>query len=232
VTRAARARPRAAGFTLIEVLVAIAVLMMMMLIAWGAISQTTRAKTHFGQVEARNRAARAALARMVRDLESAYLSANEDRSLQDPRTYFVAESSGEVNRVRFSSFSHTKLYADANESDQTVVAYYPGTDPDNRQQTDLFRREARRPGIDRWDQLPGEAEPIFADIKRLHLSYWDPVNRDWKETWNTQGVEATANKLPDRVRIQLTYLDENGKEVTLTTQARIYLQEMVQFITN
>src|SRR5262249_20239250 len=97
---------RNAGFTLVELMVAIAVLAVMMLFAWGSISQTVRAKKVFGAVQDRYREARNALTRIVHDVEMAYLSGNEDRTQVETRTFFVGESSGEVQSVRFSAFAH------------------------------------------------------------------------------------------------------------------------------
>jgi general secretion pathway protein J len=227
-------RRRDAGFTLVELMVAIAVLALMMVFGWGAISQTVRAKTVFGAVQDRYREARNALIRIVHDIEMAYISMNEDRTLIETRTFLVGEASGDVQSLRFSAFAHTSLYADANESDQTVVAYYGATDRDNRGQENVIRRENRRmanPG-ERWDSAAGEAEVLFTNVKKLRFTYFDVRANEWKDSWSTQGAEGAAGRLPDRVKVALTFVDENGKEITLTAQARIYLQEMLNFYAN
>lgn len=231
-----RRRRTQAGFTLIEVMIAVGVLTLMMAIAWGTVVQTMRANKHFGAVQDRYREARNALARMVSDLEMAYISGNEDRTLQDPRTFFIGEASGDVNGLRFSAFAHTRLYADANESDQTVVSYFSAPDPVNRGQTDVMRRETRRMPSpqqgEKWDTAPGETDVLFAGVTKLKLQYFDGRDAEWKDGWSTQGVEAGANRMPTRVRISLSFVDEEGKEITLTTQAKVYLQEMLQFYAN
>ena len=43
------------GFTLVEVLIAISILVLMMVIAWGTATQTMRAKKHFGAQQDRYR---------------------------------------------------------------------------------------------------------------------------------------------------------------------------------
>ena len=225
---------RERGFTLVEVLVAVAVLAVMMIFAWGSISQTVRAKKVFGAVQDRYREARNAMTRIVHDLEMAYVSANEDRTQVETRTFFIGEASGDVQNLRFSSFAHTRLYADANESDQTVIAYFGGNDRDVRGQENIMRRENRRlssPG-ERWDSTPGETDILFTDVKKLKFTYWDFRANEWKDTWSTQGVEGANGRIPDRIKIALTFLDENGKETTLTTEARLHLQEMLTFYAN
>jgi general secretion pathway protein J len=222
---------RSAGFTLVEVLIAISILVLMMVIAWGTATQTMRAKRHFGAQQDRYREARAALARMVSDIEMAYLSSNEDRNLNDTRTFFLGDSSGDVQTLRFSTFAHQRLYADANESDQTVVVYYPAPDREDRTRTNLMRRELRRPGNEKPESLPGDSDILFSGVSRLELDYFDVRGNEWKDDWKTSSPEH-QNKLPDRVRIQLSFLDDAGNELTLTTQAKIHLGEMLQFVTN
>jgi general secretion pathway protein J len=232
-----RARRRAqAGFTLIEVMIAVGILCLMMVIAWGSVVQTMRASKHFGLVQDRYREARNALARMAGDIECAYISGNEDRTAQEPRTFFIGDNAGDVSALRFSAFAHTRLYADANESDQTEIGYFSGPDPVLRGQTDILRRESRRmPSTaqgEKWDTVAGETDVLFAGVTKLKLSYFDWRDKEWKETWSTQGIDASAGRMPTRVRIMLTFLDEDGKEITLTTQARVHLQEMLQFYAN
>jgi general secretion pathway protein J len=224
---------RTRGFTLIEVMVACAVLCLMMVIAWGAVVKTMEANKHFGAIEDRYREARTALQRMVDDLSMAYISENEDRSQAEPRTYLVGEASGDVAALRFTAFAHTRLYADANESDQTAIAYFAASDPVKRSQTDLMRRESRRMSWqgERWDAIPGSTDILFTSVSKLKLTYFDVRTNEWKEGWTTQ-ADATAMRMPTRVRIALSFLDEDGKEITLSTQAEIPLQELLQFYAN
>lgn len=224
-----RRRRGEAGFTLIEVIIAIAVMALMMVVAWGSVVQTMNAKRQFERQQDRYREARSAMQRMAGDLESAYISQNEDTTVMDRRTFFEGDASGDVQGLKFTTFAHQRLYADANESDQTVISYYAASDRQNRSITNLMRRETKRLGFnEKPENIPGEADVLFSNIGKLKLSYFDVKDNDWKDTWNSHGTETTANRLPDRVRIEMTFPDENGKDVTLTTQVKIVLQEMVQ----
>jgi general secretion pathway protein J len=231
-----RRRRAPAGFTLIEVMIAIGVLCLMMVIAWGTVVQTMRANKHFGLVQGRYREARNALARIAADIEMAYVSGNEDRTQLEPRTFFIGDASGDVNSLRFSAFAHQRVYVDANESDQTIIAYFAAPDPTNRGQTDVMRRETRRmpspQAGEKWDSVAGATDVLFAGVAKLKLSYFDVRTAEWKESWSTQGADAGANRMPGRVRISLSFVDEDGKEITLTTQAKVALQEMLQFYAN
>jgi general secretion pathway protein J len=225
-------RRRERGFTLLEVMIAVGVMTLMMVVAWGAVVQTMNAKRHFERQQDRFREARAALQRIVSDLETAYISGNEDRTQLETRTFFVGDAAGDVNQLRFSSFANQRLYADANESDQTVVSYYAASDRFDRQRTNLIRRTTRRLGTEKPESLPGEADILFSGIGQLRFTYFDVRDNEWKDSWSTQGVEGSAGRLPDRVKVRMTFNDDDGKEVILTTQAKLPLQEVLQFIAN
>jgi N6-adenosine-specific RNA methylase IME4 len=113
-----------------------------------------------------------------------------------------------------------------------VVTYSSEPDQQDRSKTNLLRRETRRLSAEKADQTEGATDILFGDLAKLELAYWDVRTREWRDAWSTSGADANANKLPDRVRIKLIFLDENGKEVVLTTEARIYLQEVISFYAN
>jgi len=230
--RSGKRRHPGAGFTLVEVMIAIGVLTLMMVVAWGSVVQTMNAKRRFEAQQDRYREARAALQRMVNDIEAAYMSSNEDRNQLETRTFFVGEATGDVNRLRFSSFAHERLFADANESDQTIVSYYSAPDRNQRQLDNVMRRVTRRLGNEKPESLPGEADVLFSNVKKLHFTYFDVRDNEWKDSWNTQGAEGSGGRLPDRVKIELTFVDDDDKEVMLTTQAKIHLSEVLQFFAN
>jgi general secretion pathway protein J len=224
---------RERGFTLIEVMIAVAVLCLMMVIAWGSVVQTIIANKHFGAIEDRYREARNALGKIASDLSMAYISGNEDRSAQEPRTFFIGDSAGDSANLRFSTFAHVRLYADANESDQTVIGYFTAPDPVDRRTTDVMRRESRRMSWqgEKWDAVPGQSDVLFANVTRIKISYFDVRANEWKDGWTSQG-EGTAARLPTRVKIALTFVDDDGKEITLSTQQELMLQEQLTFYAN
>ena len=221
-----------AGFTLMEVMIALAILATMMALVWGTITRTGAARRKYGAISERYRIARSALMRINRDLTMAFISQNEDMGAMDRRTYFMGESSGDVDTLTFSTLAHTRLYADANEGDQTVVRYYPAPDKENRRKTNLMRRELRRPGNEKFEMLPGEADILFPEIVKFEVTYWDWKDQDWKDEWDTQAADGPGFRLPDRIKVLLTFVDEGDHEVTLTTQVRTTMQESLNFYAN
>jgi len=207
-------------------MISLAIIGLMMVLAWTTIRSASNARTTYVALEERNHEIRLGLGRIARDLESAYLSSNEDRNLDNKRTYFI----GKAEEVRFSSFGHVTLWSDANESDQTVVAYYLDDEPHAASKDALYRKELRRPSNEPWEGEPGELDVLLRDVKKLEFEYWDWQDKKWQETWDSTKVDAEGSRLPSRVRITVTYENGRGDELKISTQARLLLQEQLVFL--
>ncbi|GAB4509223.1 MAG: type II secretion system protein GspJ [Haliangiales bacterium] len=217
-----------AGMTLIEVLLATAILGFMLVMAWSTTAAVVDAQRYFETMQERNHEIRVALDRMAKDIASAYISGNEDESLDDRRTWFVAKDSRPVPEIRFSSLAHRSLWSNANESEQTLISYHAERDRDQRGQTNLLRRESRRLSNEQWDSEPADVDLLVRDIVRVEMEFFDPKDNDWQDSWDSTGADAERSRLPERVRIKLV-LEEGDREVEYETQARIMLQEKLVF---
>ncbi len=214
------------GMTLIEILIAMAIMGLMMMLAWSTIKSASDARVTFEAFEDRNHELRLGMARMVHDLESAYLSRNENTNLDDKRTQFI----GKEDELRFSSFGHMTLWADANESDQTVVVYYlDDAREKNSNHDSLYRKELRRPSNEDWEEEPGELDVLIRDVEKLELEFWDWQDKKWQRDWDSTKADGENGRLPTRVRIKITYKDPRGDELTVTTQARLLLEEQLLY---
>jgi prepilin-type N-terminal cleavage/methylation domain-containing protein len=221
-------RPQA-GLTLIEVMIASAIMVVMMALTWRTVSGTLDSRRTFEKFEAHNHELRMALARMVADFESAYISKNEDQNATNPRTMFIAKSGSRVPEIRFSTMAHRVFVADANESEQTVVSYVPKSDPEKSSVTNWIRREQRRPSNEPPSEVPADYDVLVHDIVSAKLEYWNWKNLEWTETWNTTQSDGQKGWLPSRVRIAITVKDPSGNDYKVTTQARILMQEALNF---
>jgi prepilin-type N-terminal cleavage/methylation domain-containing protein len=228
MTRARRSLQ--SGMTLIEVMLAIAILVVMMSLAWKTISNTSESKKIFEKYEERNHELRMAVSRIVHDLESAYLSRNEDANASHPRTMFMAKSSMKIPDVRFSALDHRVLWADANESEQTVISYVSHDDPEHSGVVDWVRREQRRMSNEPPESEPAEYDVLVHDIVSAKLEFWNWKNNDWQDTWDTTQADGQKGWLPSRVRITITTKGPDDKELKITTQARLWMQEVLSTI--
>jgi prepilin-type N-terminal cleavage/methylation domain-containing protein len=224
-----RARQLQAGMTLMEVMIAIAILVVMMALAWKTIANTSESKKLFERYEERNHELRMALGRIVRDFEAAYLSLNEDTNAVNRRTMFIAKSSFKLPDVRFSTLGHRVLWADANESEQTVIQYLPHDDPNHAGVVDWVRREQRRPSNQQPSEEPADYDVLVHDIAGAKLEFFNGKTTEWQSTWDTTQIDGQKGYLPSRVRITLTTKGPDDKEYKVTTEARIWMQEPLNF---
>lgn len=216
---------RQRGLTLVELMIAMAIMGLMMMLAWTTIQSASNARTDFEAIEDRNSEVRVAMARVVHDLESAYLSQNENQNLDNRRTLMK----GKDDELTFSTFSHSPMWADANESDQTIVVY--SVDQDRRDQgiRSLFRRELRRPSNERIENEPGDVDVLLRGIEKLELAYWDYKDKDWQSSWDSTKQDAEKSRLPVRIRITIEYKNPRGDTLKLSTQAHLSLQQALQY---
>lgn len=223
---------RQSGMTLIEILVSMAIMVSMLTIAWGTFSGGLSLKRKSEVINERFHEIRVAMGRMVDDLGAAFISANEDQSLQERRTLFIGKDGSDVDELRFSSMAHRVLWADANESEQTLIYYYADRDPEDSSKTNLLRRESRRLSNEQWENEPADVEVLLRDIQEVEFEYYDWREKDWRETWDSTKVDGQRGKLPSRVRLTIRLENEKGDEVVFTSQARLMLQEELKFFTN
>lgn len=212
-----------AGFTLLEVVVALAVLALIGLMTFTTISSTLRARDYLEEDDAQNQSARFALARIRRDLELAWLTPNV-QAVNSFRTLFVAQNE-DPDRLWFATLSHQRLFQDARECDQTEVTYWTEDDPTIDGAQVLLRREA--PRIDQEPELGGAPLPLAYGVRTFDVTFLDPTNNEWKEEWDTTGAD-TASRLPRAARIVLELLgpdaDDPEKMVPRTYLTTVILQ--------
>lgn len=217
------------GFTLLEVLVAVFILASLSTILYGAFKDTLFIQTKVQASQERWHVLRLGVNRMVRELEMSYVSLNQNMMAVLRRTYFSSKRQSDVDELTFSSLSHRRLVRNARESDQCVIRYYGAPDPDDRRKINLMRRETRRLEEKEFDEIMGESYVLIEDIVSLHYEFYDPVKDEWLEEWDTTTMDGQPNRLPPRIRIYLTVLDERGKEMTLLTEARLMLTDALNF---
>jgi type II secretion system protein J len=219
---------RRRGFSLIEVLIAVSILASITVLVLGSVQQTFRAKRTTEVRASRYRAARIAMDRMIRDIQMAYLSKNiMPGTEQTPRTFFDGQRKGDIDELRFSYFGHQRLYADAKEADTAAVGYFGMRDRDDPRRLNLMRRETRRIQAERFDNIPAETDLLCDDVVRLELTYYDPIKKEWQESWRTTQADGNPDRLPSRVRIRLVIHDDQGEELSFTSETRVAMFQLL-----
>lgn len=199
----ARSRYLPRGFTLVELLVAVAVLSFVSVIIYGAFAGMKRSKEGLARVNDRYHEGRTAMSRMTRELESSYISAHGpiDLSIQAWKTAWVGAQHGSGARIDFNCFCNQRLDRDAHESDQADISYFVVTDPDHSGVSDLVRRVKTR--LDVKPGKGGRVEVLASDVDLFEAEYLDPVTGNWVESWDSVQAAGQPNRIPLQVRLHL-----------------------------
>lgn len=218
------------GMTMIEVMVAIAILAMVAVLIHGVMDSLSRGRKGEGMRAERAHEGREAMQRIVRDLSGAYLSmhVNPIPALQTERTAFVGKSSNPYDRLDFTAFAHLRTERDTHESDQAEVGYFVVPDPDVPEKMDLVRRE--QTPIDYEPLKGGVVNVVAEDVDRFDIRFLDPMTSMWIETWDSMQVTGQPNRLPLEVEITLVLRGVGGgPPYSYTTKVFLPIQQPLSF---
>ena len=221
-----RLRAHERGLTLLEVMIAVAVLTLISVLIYGAFSTINRGKMNASQLAERYRLARMTMNRISRELSESYLSAHlaATPALNVRNTAFIGTS----KRVDFNAFAHRRILKDSHESDQCEISYFVAADPKKATQSDLARREQII-----IDDLPGKggvSSVIIDDIDSFSLKYLDPLSGLWTETWDSTSAAAQLGRMPLQVQIKLVMKGgPAGDPIRLATKTPIMMPLPLSF---
>jgi general secretion pathway protein J len=215
------------GFTLLEVMIAVAVLAMIGGLTWKTFDSAYDLKRRVEVAEERDQTVRGALDRIAREVSMTYLSEHYDhKRFRERPTFFRLKSGRGEAQLMVTSFAHERLHIDAKESDEAIFDYRLERDDAGR--SSLFRRVKAQ--IDEQPDRGGEKAVLAEDVLRFTVQGWDPRDREWRDEWDSNSPQRTGGALvPPRIRVALTVRDEQGKERTWSTQARLLLTNPLDF---
>lgn len=198
-----RIRGKRRGFTLLEVLISIAILALITSLLYGAFAAMKRSKDGLSRLQDRQREARLAMTRITRELQSAYLSGHApiNQALAVQKTIFKGERGTPADRVDFAAFANRRLERNSHVSDQCELSYYGSPNPDGSGTIDLVRRIDTE--IDLEPERGGRVEVLATDIDLFDLQYLDAQTGQWQESWDTTQGTGQPDRLPLQVRIIL-----------------------------
>lgn len=217
----------ARGFSLMEVMIAVAVLAMIGALTWKSFDGAYDLKQRVERAEDRDQTVRSALDRISREVSMTFLSEHYDRKrFRERPTFFRLKDGRREAILSFTSFAHQRLHVDAKESDQAVFEYR--LERDESGTTSLFRRV--KPQIDEEPDRGGAKAVLAEAVVRFSVQAWDPKDREWRDEWDSNSPQRTGGALlPPRLRIAITVKDEQGKERTWSTQAGLQLSTPLDF---
>lgn len=221
------------GFSLLQVLISIAILASMSVMMWAALQQTSNAKRKGEASMDLYQSGRNATERLSKDISMAYLSSHQfPQDNQNPRTFFEGQSRGGADSLAFSYFGHRRLYEEAAESDTAVVFYQLQPDPNRANTFLLVRKETKRIQSiqpDALSTLPGSTEIVCDRVVRFELLYFDAnaIKSSWVSSWSTTKADGFPNRLPTRVMIKLVLKNEQDHEIPFVSETRVALHQAV-----
>jgi general secretion pathway protein J len=233
-----RGQRRARGMTLFEVLIAMSVLAMVSILIYQAFAGMQRSKQGLRDTGDRWHEGRAAMQRMARELQGAYVSGH---AILNPlaavqKTAFLGERGTPAARLSFNAFVHRRLDRDAHESDQAEISYFGGRDPKRPGVTDLLRRESAL--LDLEPDRGGRVQVLATDIDLFDAEYLDPLSGQWVDGWDTTQVIGQPNRLPLQARLTLVLnggrrgaADRARDTIRLVTKVPIEMRQPLSFAT-
>jgi len=221
--------PSRAGFTLLEVMIAVAVLGLIGGLTWKSFDAASDLKSRIERAEERDQTVRGAMNRIAREVSMAFLSEHYDRKrFRERPTRFVIKDGRREADLTFTSFANERLAIDAKESDQALFEYKLGPDPDVSGRRNLYRRV--KPLLDEDPDRGGQTAVLAEDVVAFSVEAWDAKDRSWRPEWDSNSPQQSGSILmPSRVKISLTVKDEQGKDRAYTTQSTIMLLQPLDF---
>jgi prepilin-type N-terminal cleavage/methylation domain-containing protein len=209
-------RPAAEGFTLLEVMIAIAIMATILVILFGTYSAAVDRAARTRDLSQVYHEARVLLQLMVNDLRSAYVkepTEQAQRALQQAKAepiIFLGEDRTEANqpadKLAFSTVLPLQR-PDVPDSEMCHVTY--SIEPVNEavQQRALFRRSncSLTPTVSDQDHLLLLTELVHG----LDFKYYDEQGTEYLD-WNSRQPRG-GKRMPARVKITLLLADQRGQ---------------------
>lgn len=212
------ARRSQRGMTLIEILIAMAVLAFMAISVVIVMRNSTevqediRARTELSQM------GRNAIEMIREEMYMAYISR---QTTEEWQTFFKAVDRDPIDEVHFVTRAHEKRYSDSKESDLAEISLT--SESGTGAFATLLHRSDPTPD-DQWDR-GGTILPLARNVRRLNLRYYDRDKEEWVDEWDSESGEY-ANQTPRAVEIVLELEDAAGNTASFMTRGRVMPHEL------
>ena len=213
------------GFTLLEVLVSMAILVIIMAALYSAYTTNVEAIQIARQNGEVHQTARIVLDRMSKDLQSALIQVSvpsekiklglvgQDREIDGRR----------ADRVDFTTVTHLSLTEKGPASDLCEIGYLIDEDEDGKSLV-LLRRDD--PSVDEDFTVGGSLQEMARNVLEFNLTYQDSTGEE-SEAWNTLEGSPGAG-LPVLIKVRLVLRDELDREHVFSTTIHPELAERMR----
>lgn len=192
------------GFTLLEIMVAVAILAMISVLSWQSLVQMMNSQAITEDRDEMLAGLRIVFDKMFTDTAQAFLvSADHEGIKQSSQPTFAGAS----DVLNFATLSGRRYFPGAPGSDQCEVGYYLESDDTDPGTYKMMRRESD--WIDDKPDEGGKAYPIIESVKKLQFEYYDAFKKEWKAEWDSSKLSG-HKKLPRAIRLTLV-LDEKDQ---------------------
>lgn len=216
------------GMTLIEVMLAVAILAVIVVLTWGSISTSFELRRASLEKFERYRTIQQSLDRMSREISMAFVTnigqeATNDRGEITYRTAFI----GTDDELTFTSLSHVRTRTDEVASEQCEVSYRLERQrgADGEYHRNLVRREDAP--IDDDPEEGGIKYTLLEDVEQITFEYWDSTREIAGEAWVRQwdAINDHEGMLPSRVRItiEVPHPTLDNRTLEFVTQTQVLL---------
>jgi prepilin-type N-terminal cleavage/methylation domain-containing protein len=204
---------RGAGFTLVELLLAIVIFSMVVSMTYAAYNTTFKVIGNARESSKYGERARIALSRLSEDLGSLYLRSSafatdeKKGSIEENRPILEFRS----DFLRFSSTAHLRFNRSERPTGHTVITYSVDT-MESAEKRSLYRADA--PFFSATEDEQERGFVLCHGLSEVAFSYIDEDGTS-HDSWNVEAInEGETVRLPKIVQLRLGFADEqNGGEV-------------------
>ena len=197
---------RRAGFTLVELMLAILVLAIMMSLVYGVVTSTVQAAHRVEEITLGTEIGPSILTRVREDLEAAFLPGKD----VDAFVGFDRKGNG-GDRDRLDFVSAVMGYGSEREGEEPLfhgvneVGYQLKDSARDPSAAILYRRED--PFVDAEPLKGGRLTELYDRVRHFSLEFWD--GEAWRPEWSSKKEK---NALPRAVKIELKILVEEREQ--------------------
>lgn len=206
-------REKSAGFTLIEVVITVAILMSLTIAIASMLKSGFEVKAGLSEKAAMLHRLSVSMDKIAKDVQFTYYVSLKDADRngidRKMKTVFKIDKGSPGDKLSLTTKTHQAIRSGAAESEFTYVVYDLKDSKDQPGRKDLYRAETPAIPLDLKDEPPMRL--LAKNIKALTLEYWR--GDDWAKSdyWDT-GRGESRNALPKLVRITIEAYLHDAKE--------------------